>query len=529
MGQTSSTPSSTSSSPPSSSSSARNRGGTDSSGLASQASQSPQSSPSTTMHIDNNTTHYIAGQTYPPPPQQQQQEQLQQPRSQHPPSSSRVLRSTTERRRRANLFSSFYPLLSRSSSDTNVNGGNAVLESNQGQDGPSSSSLHRPGPSPMLNTSIGDTSVSESSAGSSSSSSGGAERPPSRAGTAVAGSYGSITRPLSRSPTIQTSSSSSGGRTPRGLSRVQRFYDEQSVTSTRSSSRASSVVAAGPYINPSANVTPSQNVSVEDMDIDPESVGINPQEQQSASVQEQSSTLDQEQPSTSEQEQPLVTEQNPEEDVQMGQDARPESGADRSQLLLSQLPFVMRFLAEFSQGIRSGTEGSTEDSEGTQSNENLSNEDAEPGNAEAQSASANGSERTTESTTAAPSTETNARPRRHHTTIRFIQIGGGSGSGLRHRHGATAPASDQEGGEGEPRDDQTAHASEDVGEAVIMFLAGPATDSQSDSDSNESAEHEGLDDPESTRPRRRQRSPWVVLTLSGACKSQGGNLFDRVQ
>ncbi|KAF9900065.1 hypothetical protein EC991_007950 [Linnemannia zychae] len=184
-----------------------------------------------------------------------------------------VLRSTAERRRRNNLFSNFYPLLSRSSSSSNnINGsssGNASPEVNN----TNSSRAGSPGPSNL-------SSGSSSTAGAARNAASWPERPPSRSGTA---SPSVTTRLSTRSPTFQAPTSSSpgspAGRTPRGLSRVQRMYDDQSVRSTRSSSRASSLAAVSPPVHSPSSVSASGE-AIEYMDIDPESVGVTAQHYQ---------------------------------------------------------------------------------------------------------------------------------------------------------------------------------------------------------------------------------------------------------
>ncbi|KAF9405339.1 hypothetical protein BGZ94_003630, partial [Podila epigama] len=137
--------------------------------------------------------------------------------------SSRVLRSVTERRRRANLFSSFYPLLSRNSSASSS--GNSSPDIN----GPSTA------PSNTATTTTSSSTATSSTSGPSSN--------------------------LRASPTVN-------GRTPRGLHRVQRMHDEQSIRSNRSSSRASSVVA----IAPSPDRSNHYRTAAEDMDVDTEPV-----------------------------------------------------------------------------------------------------------------------------------------------------------------------------------------------------------------------------------------------------------------
>ncbi|KAK3847961.1 MAG: hypothetical protein J3R72DRAFT_139183 [Linnemannia gamsii] len=239
---------------------------------------SPQDS-STSMgqaNSDNNNDNNNNNSNNASPMQQQQQ-------NQQPSSPSRVLRSTTERRRRNNLFSSFYPLLSRNSSPTSNNtssnsdnNGNAIPElssgSGTGSPGPSSNSASGSSSSTARNVSVSWP-----------------ERPPSRSGAV---SPGVKTRLSTRSPGLQPPSTSStgtsAGRTPRGLSRVQRMYDEQSIRSTRSSSRASSLAAASPPAHPPSSSTTGQaEPAIEYMDIDPESVGVTAQHYQPPPLQSQ--------------------------------------------------------------------------------------------------------------------------------------------------------------------------------------------------------------------------------------------------
>ncbi|KAF9193408.1 hypothetical protein BGZ50_007480 [Haplosporangium sp. Z 11] len=108
------------------------------------------------------------------------------------------------------------------------------------------------------------------------------ERPTSRTGLgATTGTTGIATRTMPRSTTLQPPNTTTNGRTPRGLSRVQRMYDEQSIRSTRSSSRASSLVAVSPPANSPGHTVALQHSSAEYMDIDPESAGLAPQQQTS--------------------------------------------------------------------------------------------------------------------------------------------------------------------------------------------------------------------------------------------------------
>ncbi|KAF8935834.1 hypothetical protein BGZ47_009769 [Haplosporangium gracile] len=174
-----------------------------------------------------------------------------------------------ERRRRNNLFSNFYPLLSRNSSSNNSST-NASPELNNHNNGSSGGTTGSPGPS---SSASGPSTTTRSAASW-------PERPPSRSG-AVSPSM--TTRSSTRSPaSLQSPPSSTGasssGRTPRGLSRVQRMYDEQSIRSTRSLSRASSFAAVSPSVYPPSSSVANQ--AIEYMDIDPESVGVTAQHYQ---------------------------------------------------------------------------------------------------------------------------------------------------------------------------------------------------------------------------------------------------------
>jgi len=205
------------------------------------------------------------------------------PPHQLPPSSSpsRVLRSTTERRRRTNLFSSFYPLLSRSSSTPNSAAASGGSSSSQ--------------PNGSVVSGVTNVVSTSNNVGSSSSRATGArtEWPTSRPGAALNTGSGPVSRTATRSPGLQPLNSPSSSRTPRGLSRVQRMYDEPSVRS-HSSSRASSIVAANPSAHALANAPALQN-SVEYMDVDMESVDGSPHTQSSAAGESLSGSV---QPST---------------------------------------------------------------------------------------------------------------------------------------------------------------------------------------------------------------------------------------
>ncbi|KAF9017846.1 hypothetical protein BGZ52_004769 [Haplosporangium bisporale] len=166
---------------------------------ASSSSSSPTSSPNANSNTRSFPHDPMARSTSPRHPSSP----LPSSPSLPPPSStSRVLRSVTERRRRTNLFSSFYPLLSRNSSSNNG------------------------GSSPEVTADI------------------------------------PTSNPSSSFRATRTPPPPSNGRTPRGLHRVQRLHDEQSIRSFHSS-RASSLVA----VVPSPERTESEN-----MDVDPVSV-----------------------------------------------------------------------------------------------------------------------------------------------------------------------------------------------------------------------------------------------------------------
>ncbi|KAG0301520.1 hypothetical protein BGZ97_002762, partial [Linnemannia gamsii] len=105
------------------------------------------------------------------------------------------------------------------------------------------------------------------------------------------------------------------------------------------------------------------------------------------------------------------------------------------------------------------------------------------------------------------------RPRRH-TTIRFIQIGEGGrfdlGGGRRSRSRSTGA------GQGSLRSDSpegtTGLAREDLADAIIMLLSNASTAAGLEGESSDIAS----DGPEGSRSGRSRRSPWLVLTLSGA-------------
>ncbi|KAG0264410.1 hypothetical protein BG011_006886 [Mortierella polycephala] len=202
--------------------------------------------------------------------------------------------------------------------------------------------------------------------------------------------------------------------------------------------------------------------------------------------------------------------------------------AERTQFVLNQLPFFMRLLTDLSRGFRPTNGTDAEDTERRAD----SDDDIAPGTTDAEASSTAGADSlssATPDTTSETNAEGNTRPRRHHTTIRFIQIAGGLAQELRSRGGAAANAG-QENTDGEPR-----AGNEEFGDAIIMFLRGLGPDSPSDTDSNDTTTHDGSQDTETTTERPRHRSPWVVLTLSGGYISslmaagadgEGGSNYD---
>ncbi|KAG0200743.1 hypothetical protein BGX28_006285 [Mortierella sp. GBA30] len=721
MGQTNSTPSS---------SSRNGRRSASSSTSSSGPSTAPSSSqPSTRTHAQPHSDSSTGTM-------QQQQQPPQQP----PPSSSRVLRSTTERRRRANLFSSFYPLLSRGSSSSNNNiGGNSSPDRTDVQEGSSSDAspargrtLNAPTLAATANATGSSSSIADNNCNAY-----GVPRPdwPSITPSisATGSSSGMVTRSASRSPALQPPSTSSNGRTPRGLSRVQRMYDEQSIRSTRSSSRASSVVAVTPPVNNPATIQhpPAEYM---DMDIDPESVGLAPQQEQqeqtattntqtsdaiepsqpaalplsislpsdhaahSASTadltpsraahtrsrmrasQEPASSasstaagsdsfsllaglsnprggtsisssllpirpdsdddddmdVDHDQPASSAasaSDTPIqhtrpqrarrypgpdliadlihhqfvqslresigVTDERPPQQHQDTQSntessssgtvtastegaqndsplsgspsglrhrrlrsasmqslsgaqpanetastdasatldpsssATAETGAntpgsnmDRSQFLMNQLPLFMRLLTDLSRGFRppGETDEETADRRGRHleerlaaTNDPLTGTTTTTAEDSANTATDTGSESSSEPSfdRTETGTDNNAQPRRRNATIRFVQIGGGPGHVHRPRTGATGSANENDENDENSSAGESENRGEDFGEAIILFLSGPHTDSHSDTEATDASVQEGSSDSETGRDRARQRSPWIVLSLSG--------------
>ncbi|KAF9956291.1 hypothetical protein BGZ70_009982 [Mortierella alpina] len=218
----------------------------------------------------------------------------------------------------------------------------------------------------------------------------------------------------------------------------------------------------------------------------------------------------------------------------------PGSVMDRTQFLMNQLPFFMRLLTDLSRGIRLPHEAGGENSEdrtGASESELASTTDPTAPTAAADTPTTTGAGSPSDTTLDSPESredsseaqpDTNAQPRRRNATIRFVQIGGGLGHALRNRNRAPGTSNETEemsgtGGTGETGETGdnthsenegrgTGAAHEDLGEAIILFLSGPSSDPQSESDHADTAQ-DGADDTTGARPR--QRSPWIVLSLSG--------------
>ncbi|KAF9171733.1 hypothetical protein BGX20_007036 [Mortierella sp. AD010] len=219
---------------------------------------------------------------------------------------------------------------------------------------------------------------------------------------------------------------------------------------------------------------------------------------------------------------------NPE---QHGRQMSSQEAQDQRRYVEGQLPFFARLLVEVGRNIRGGhaqnVEGrtapgldrsnpisglaTTDSMTPPEATFTLHSTDNPTPTPELENASPNN----TPLSTSSPTSEGNipSRPRRH-TTIRFIQIGGnGSLSAFRSRRprdgsinsGQTSPQNEQlESPTSLPRDE--------LADAILMFLGNPGSGSASDAESSEAAASDGG---ETTRSRSR-RSPWVVLTLSGA-------------
>jgi len=221
----------------------------------------------------------------------------------------------------------------------------------------------------------------------------------------------------------------------------------------------------------------------------------------------------------------------------------PGSVMDRTQFLMNQLPFFMRLLTDLSRGIRLPDETggeNTEDRTGTSESETASNTDPTAPIAAADTPTITGAGSPSDTTLDSPDSrehsseaqsDINAQPRRRNATIRFVQIGGGLSHALRNRSrapglsnetgemsragesgetGETGETGDNTNSEHEGRGTGAAH--EDLGEAIILFLSGPPSEPQSESD-HAGPTQDGADDTTGARPR--QRSPWIVLSLSG--------------
>ncbi|KAF9105385.1 hypothetical protein BGX29_000084 [Mortierella sp. GBA35] len=106
------------------------------------------------------------------------------------------------------------------------------------------------------------------------------------------------------------------------------------------------------------------------------------------------------------------------------------------------------------------------------------------------------------------------RPRRH-TTIRFIQIGDGGrldlAGGRRSRN--RSMGSGQGPLRSDSPEDMTGMAREDLADAIIMLLSNASTAASLEGETSGTTAADG---PEGSRLGRSRRSPWLVLTLSGA-------------
>ncbi|CAO3563076.1 unnamed protein product [Mortierella alpina] len=199
---------------------------------------------------------------------------------------------------------------------------------------------------------------------------------------------------------------------------------------------------------------------------------------------------------------------------------RPESPVDGMQFVDNQVPFFSRLLADLGRGLRGNTVQGTDGDRGLAGLASASASAAitppeSTGTSSASTATLNSFPARPSTMPSAGSTNTTnghsppPRPRRH-TTIRFIQVGSGdglSGMGRRARSGSVGSA------QGATRRDRTEGgtdlAQEDITDAIIMFLSHAGSGSTSEAESSETTETDAA------RARSR-RSPWVVLTLSGA-------------
>ncbi|KAF9094762.1 hypothetical protein BGX23_001607 [Mortierella sp. AD031] len=217
---------------------------------------------------------------------------------------------------------------------------------------------------------------------------------------------------------------------------------------------------------------------------------------------------------------------------------RPGANAER---IAQHIPFFFRLLAEISRVSQDATEAQRDQDEADRPVEANDGATSTIDPHATTTATAHGTDPLAESSA---ETGANARARRPpNATIRLIQFG----PGIRPRPpgttatGATGTAAaaagtatgEEQGGEAEGREGQERPPGEDANETIIMFL-GPPPETMGESESNDTAAP-GSDDPESARTRPRQRSPWVVLTLSGAYLSsmlaagaggEGGSNYD---
>ncbi|KAF9968459.1 hypothetical protein BGZ70_003594 [Mortierella alpina] len=200
---------------------------------------------------------------------------------------------------------------------------------------------------------------------------------------------------------------------------------------------------------------------------------------------------------------------------------RPESAVDGMQFVDNQVPFFTRLLADLGRGLRGsavqGADGdrsitgpasasasaaiTSPESTGTSSASRANTATLNNFSARASTMPSAGSTNTMINDHGPP-----PRPRRH-TTIRFIQVGGSdglSGMGRRARSGSVGSAQ-----EATRRDRSEDLAQEDITDAIIMFLSHAGSGSTSEAESSETTETD-------TARARSRRSPWVVLTLSGA-------------
>ncbi|KAI8606113.1 hypothetical protein EDD21DRAFT_361873 [Dissophora ornata] len=217
--------------------------------------------------------------------------------------------------------------------------------------------------------------------------------------------------------------------------------------------------------------------------------------------------------------------------VQHDEGVRSEDVLDRRRFVESQLPFITRILSEISRGLRGqqghSAEGDREDQGSSTLNPALGATNDTSIVSESVSdihSTANEAPRvhsTSPDTTSSPSgssgSEANTSPPlRRHTMVRFIQIGGGAGLAT---FGASRSRSGSAGsGQGSPRSERSEDSPrvgrDELADAILMFLSNPASGNASDAESSETTLMEGGETPRA----RTRRPPWVVFTLSGACK-----------